>query len=241
MRINAVLTYGISPYITGTTTMPTVHPPANPVAMPIDMGSSSKAAVNESDLSSSAPSGKAHIDFVTAAWCRPLRVSFIVQYTELGFEALYLELAALQTDAERTRHIKRCLIDIVRGDFKRPDAMLFCLGEHNKESFKIEIRLSSRDVGLEKVYDELRALPTTFSRTYALRRKLFNAFQPQPQAGQPTALPELPRLAIYLPAESVPGTEPLSTPSLTNTPTLDQLNKRRQVARQSIAAVFEIL
>jgi hypothetical protein len=221
--------------------MSVVHQPANTVDQPADAGSSSKAPQNELVLIGSVPSVQTRNDLAIAACNGPLRVGFVVQYTELGFEAFYAELAALQTEVERTRHIKRCLIDIVRGDFKRPSSRPFYLGEHNQESFKVEIRLSTRDVGLEAVYDELRALPSTFSRTYALRRKLFDAFQAQPQATQPTARPDLHRLADYSATVPAPPIKPASAPALTNPSTLDHLSKRRQEARQSIATAFEFL
>jgi hypothetical protein len=200
--------------------MSVVHQPANTVDQPADAGSSSKASQDELVFIGSAPSVQTRHDLAIAACNGPLRVGFVVQYTELGFEAFYA---------------------VVRGDFKRPSFRPFYLGEHNQESFKVEIRLSTRDVGLEAVYDELRALPSTFSRTYALRRKLFDAFQAQPHATQPTARPDLHRLADYSATVPAPPIKPASAPALTNPSTLEHLSKRREEARQSIATAFDIL
>ena len=106
----------------------------------------------------------------------PLRVSFTVQYTDFGMERLYGELAALKTDVERMRHVKRCLLDIVRGDFQRAPLALPDLGDCDRESFKLHVRLSTRVTGLESLYQELKPLLTVFKRNTYLRRRLYDAF-----------------------------------------------------------------
>ncbi|GEM_PF-3491780 len=52
----------------------------------------------------------------------PLRIAFSIQYTDFGVETLYSELESLQSDLERSRHIKRVLMDIYQGSFNRPAA-----------------------------------------------------------------------------------------------------------------------
>lgn len=91
-------------------------------------------------------------------------------------ERLYGELAALKTDLERMRHVKRCLLDIVRGDFQRAPLALPDLGDCDRESFKLHVRLSTRDTGLESLYQELKPLSTVFKRNTYLRRRLYDAF-----------------------------------------------------------------
>ena len=108
----------------------------------------------------------------------PLRVSFTVQHTDFGMERLYGELAALKTDVERMRHVKRCLLDIVRGDFYRAPLALPELGDVDRESFKLHARLSTRDTGLESLYQELKPLLTVFKRNTYLRRRLYDASRP---------------------------------------------------------------
>lgn len=107
------------------------------------------------------------------------RVVFAIHYTDLGMDQLYSELAALDTELERTKHIKRCLLDIVRGDFKRHALKRSEFTEQNRKSIWVRLRFSSRDVGLELLYAELLPMNTMFKRKSALRHKLYDAFNQQ--------------------------------------------------------------
>lgn len=145
----------------------------------------------------------------------PLRVSFTVQYTDFGMERLYGELAALKTDVERMRHVKRCLLDIVRGDFQRTPLLLPELGDCDRESFKLHVRLSTRDTGLESLYQELKPLTTVFKRNTYLRRRLYDAFTAngaQPPKPSVPVSPLAPTQASAL-VQTPSATPPLPVPS----------------------------
>ena len=138
----------------------------------------------------------------------PLRVSFTVQYVDFGMELLYAELAVLKTAVERMRHIKRCLLDIVRCDFTRAPWELPALGECDRKSFKLHVRISARDTGLEPLYLELKPLGTVFKRSNHLRRRLYDAFTStgtrptnNSMVVSPTVLPEFTSLVLARPPD----------------------------------------
>lgn len=212
-------------------TMPTANQPelVTGSASPID--SAVKAAEIRTDSLAAIQTAQKAEEYDTS----PIRMAFTVQYTDMGLERLYEELASQQSDLERTRHVKRCLFDIVRGDFKRPSFNRLELGDNDRDSFKIQIRLSSRDVGLEALYGELRQLKTTFKRNNALRRKLYDAFNQIPIKAAHSVesaltfavgIESLPRLATY-------G----DTPSPAK-PMVPQALDRRRAARQANADQF---
>ena len=190
----------------------TTHEPAMAGrGMPLAVTNSSKSASGHDAFDPS----KTHGETLDADDTTPLRVSFTVQYTDFGMERLYGELAALKTDVERMRHVKRCLLDIVRGDFQRAPLALPDLGDCDRESFKLHVRLSTRDTGLESLYQELKPLLTVFKRNTYLRRRLYDAFTAH--GAQPTipSVPVSPLAPAPAPAyvPSLPATHLLPVPS----------------------------
>jgi hypothetical protein len=191
---------------------------------------------------------------IDAGDASPIRVTFTIQYTELGMDRLYGELAALRTAPERVRHIKRCLHDIVRGDFKRPDARRAEFGESDRESFYLAIRLSSRDVGLEPIFNELSPIRTAFKRNNVVRQKLFDAFNSHLGSAKATAMSDvlpLPAAATNATATdsaSAPHHPSLTPPRAQQGSVLpsrqlnqDDISQRRQAARRASANQFEKL
>lgn len=174
--------------------------------MPLTATENSKSA---SEHDAFEPS-KTHGETLDAEDTTPLRVSFAVQYTDFGMERLYGELAALKTDVERMRHVRRCLLDIVRGDFQRAPLALPELGDVDRESFKLHVRLSTRDTGLESLYQELKPLSTVFKRNTYLRRRLFDAFT---LSGAQPSKPSVP----------VSSQTPTQAPALVQTPSATPL------------------
>ena len=184
---------------------------------------------------------------------RQFRVVFTIVYSDLGFEQLYDELAAHKTEIERTKHIERCLHDIVRRDFKRPAPTRNEMGEHDQGSFRIQLRFSPRDVGLEAIYKELLPIPTMFKRKNVLRRKLYDAFNTHfsippekvlcagyEQADAKADLPQQPiqpiqpiQHAMDAPSHSMAATEPTAKQSLT-------LEERRKAAQQANSGQFDL-
>ena len=166
----------------------------------------------------------------------PLRVSFTVQYTDFGMERLYGELAALKTDVERMRHVKRCLLDIVRGDFHRAPLALPEVGDFDRESFKLHVRLSTRDTGLESLYQELKPLSTVFKRNTYLRRRLYDAFTSSgaqsPKSLEAGSLPQAPA-----PAPALVQT-PLATPLLVLPSPETSAADRREAIRKHNKSMF---
>ena len=178
---------------------------------------------------------------------RPIRMVFTIQYTELGMEQLYSELSVLSDDLERTRHVKRILLDIARKSFKRPAAARPALGSSDQESFRIQIRLSLRDVGLEDIYGELKAQTSTFSRNCALRRILYDAFNfsaSRPSSGTTggqLATVEIQAVVTDPPIDLRPALLPhISSATDSSTRSLtERRNAARASARQSNRGHFE--
>ena len=184
----------------------TTHGPATAGrGMPLTATDNSKSASGHDAFDPS----KTHGETLDAEDTTPLRVSFTVQYTDFGMERLYGELAALKTDLERMRHVKRCLLDIVRGDFQRAPLALPDLGDCDRESFKLHVRLSTRDTGLDSLYQELKPLLTVFKRNTYLRRRLYDAFTSN------GAQPPKPLVAVSLPLAPAPAPALVQTPSAT--------------------------
>ncbi len=150
-------------------------------------------------------------------------------------DRLYGELAALRTAPERVRHIKRCLHDIVRGDFKRPDARRSEFGESDRESFYVAIRLSSRDVGLEPIFNELSPICTAFKRNNVVRQKLFDAFNLTVLPARPSAERELTHPTAL---ESPPRNSTFGSTLSPVKPMVPQTVDRRRAARQYNADQF---
>lgn len=169
----------------------------------------------------------------------PLRVSFTVQYTDFGMERLYGELAALKTDVERMRHVKRCLLDIVRGDFQRAPLALPDLGDCDRESFKLHVRLSTRDTGLESLYQELKPLSTVFKRNTYLRRRLYDAFTANGAQPAKPSVPVSPLAPAPVPAlvQTPPATPLLPVPS-PDAGAADRAADRREAIRKHNKSMF---
>lgn len=177
------------------------------------------------------------------------RVVFAIHYTDLGLDQLYAELAVLETELERTKHIKRCLHDIVRNDFKRPAPTRSEFAEQDRKSIWVRLRFSSRDVGLELLYAELLPMSTMFKRKNVLRRKLYDAFNPAlATAASPagiTAQPtqHSPATASAAPVQRDAGIDLQPTPLAALVPSRlvnhDEVTRRRQAARQVNAGQFE--
>ena len=171
----------------------------------------------------------------------PLRVSFTVQHTDFGMERLYGELAALKTDVERMRHVKRCLLDIVRGDFYRAPLALPELGDVDRESFKLHVRLSTRDTGLESLYQELKPLATVFKRNTYLRRRLYDASRSTAHSCQPPkpSVPVSPQAPTQAPAlVQTPSATPLLPVPSTDAGAADRAADRREAIRKHNKSMF---
>ena len=179
--------------------------------MPLAATDTSKGASGHDAFDGSEDSGERF----DAPDTSPLRVSFTVQYTDFGMERLYGELAVLKTDVERMRHVKRCLLDIVRGDFHRAPLALPELGDVDRESFKLHVRLSTRDTGLESLYLELKPLATVFKRNTYLRRRLYDAFTAHGAQPAKPSVPVSPLAPASVPVlvQTPPSTPLLPVPS----------------------------
>ena len=202
--------------------------------MPLTATDNSKSA-SGNDAFERSNDGQERLDVQDTS---PLRVSFTVQYTDFGMERLYGELAALKTDLERMRHVKRCLLDIVRGDFQRAPLALPELGDCDRESFKLHVRLSTRDTGLESLYQELKQLTTVFKRNTYLRRRLYDAFTAN--GAQPLKSSEsgsLPLAPAPVPAyvQSLPATPQLPSP---DAGAADRAADRREAIRKHNKSMF---
>jgi hypothetical protein len=176
------------------------------------------------------------------------RIVFAIHYTDLGLEQLYAELAALSTEVERTKHIRRCLHDILRGDFNRPAVIRNEFAENDRESIWVRLGFSSRDVGLERLYAELLPIPTMFKRKSVLRRKLYDAFNPhlvtalRPAGRFAESTQHLPALATAAPDlhKTEITARPVALAALVPTLHLDHasLSNRRSAADKANAKQF---
>jgi hypothetical protein len=208
--------------------MTTANQPEPGAELTIDIDGQLKASENLTD-STAQESGGGSVDSEDTS---PLRMAFTVQYTDMGLERLYEELACQKSDLDRTRHVKRCLIGIVRGDFKRPEASQQLLGETDRESYKIQIRLSSRDIGLEAIYGELKQLKTSFARNHAIRRKLYDAFNRLPSPVQPSGISTATWTTALEPTSGIPV---FGVPSK---PMVPSRVDRREATDEANAALF---
>ncbi|UUZ66306.1 hypothetical protein LP417_35420 (plasmid) [Polaromonas sp. P1-6] len=105
-----------------------------------------------------------------------IRINFIVSSTDIGFESLYHELSKNEADTDRAKHVKRMLHGVCEGKPHTKAKPLTSQYPSQQQSYKITFRLSGRDIGLEKLYNELVPLATTFERNQHVRRMLFNAY-----------------------------------------------------------------
>lgn len=174
------------------------------------------------------------VEHDTGTDTRPIQIVFTVRYTELGMERLYDELSAKAQDLDRARHVKRCLIDIVRGDFKRAPISLPPLGISDRGSFKVRIRISVRDLVLDGLFADLKQLKTSFHINNHIRRKLYNAFTSisvQPSSLQPVVA------AQVIPAARAEESQPaaLVTPSPSS---LGSAADRRNAIRKENKSLF---
>ena len=110
-----------------------------------------------------------------------LKIQLLIKASDIGLEALYLELAAAGSTSHRTRHVKRVLHQIVCGqhapgasDLGNNASPAACSGR--MPSFKIEFRISERDVGLEKLFLEICRIEGASQRSHYVKRRLFNAY-----------------------------------------------------------------
>ena len=165
---------------------------------------------------------------------RPIQIVFTVRYAELGMERLYEELSAKAEDLDRARHVKRCLIDIVRGDFKRAPLRLPVLDVSDRRSFKVRIRISARDLVLDELFADLKQLKTSFQINNHIRRKLYSAFTSisvQPSSLQPVVT------AQVIPA--APAEEPQADTQITSSPSsLASAADRRNAIRKHNKSIF---
>ena len=216
--------------------VPTHGPAMAGRGMPLAATDTSKGASGHDAFDGSEDSGERF----DAPDTSPLRVSFTVQYTDFGMERLYGELAALKTDVERMRHVKRCLLDIVRGDFHRAPLALPEVGDFDRESFKLHVRLSTRDTGLDSLYQELKPLATVFKRNTYLRRRLYDAFTangeqpPKPSVAVSLAQAPAPTTAYV---QSLPATPLLPVPS-PDASAADRSAERREAIRKHNKSMF---
>lgn len=134
------------------------------------------------------------------------KIQLLIKASDIGFEALYQELAAAGCTSHRTRHLKRVLHQIVSGQHA-PDVLDTNASpstfNSRMPSFKVEFRLSERDVGLEKLFLEICRIEGASQRSHYVKRRLFNAYclSAQPRS---TALP------VPVPVQPIPDAIPLT-------------------------------
>lgn len=168
------------------------------------------------------------------------KIQLLIKASDIGFEALYLELAAAGSTSHRTRHVKRVLHQIVAGQHSPG---VSALGSNaspaayagRMPSFKMEFRLSERDVGLEKLFLEICMIEGTVQRSHYVKRRLFNAYclsaQPSGDAAPCRALP--------VPAAREPAlqTAPDANPAvpIASLPDPSSMSEPHPAAKQTLA------
>ncbi|ABM39628.1 hypothetical protein Pnap_4346 (plasmid) [Polaromonas naphthalenivorans CJ2] len=169
-----------------------------------------------------------------------LKIQLLIKASDIGLEALYLELAAAGSTSHRTRHVKRVLHQIVCGqhapgasDLGNNASLAACSGR--MPSFKIEFRISERDVGLEKLFLEICRIEGASQRSHYVKRRLFNAYclsaQPSGDAAPCRALP--------VPAAREPAlqTAPDANPAvpIASLPDPSSMSEPHPAAKQTLA------
>jgi hypothetical protein len=196
----------------------------------LDDGRQSDVSIENTRSSCSAhsPAALANLSKVSGS----IRLAFVISSVDLGFEALYHELCELGSDEDRARHVKRRLNLICMGTpclLASPQPRPPVTRLHNH---KIVFRLSSREVGLEKLYRQLLALGSTFERNQCVRRWLFEASagfaSPPVQVAQPAAVASQSGLFLQ-PKQLVPDGPVVLIEAA---PRIDQGDAFRKAARQ---------
>ena len=100
-----------------------------------------------------------------------IRIHLNFKNRELGFENLHQDLGSLQNGSDRARLIKRLLLELAMSQSLKTNALPLL---PTTKSIKVIFRLSSRDVGLEKLFFNLSKLSTTVERNQYVKRCLFN-------------------------------------------------------------------
>jgi hypothetical protein len=166
-----------------------------------------------------------------------IRLNFIISSTDIGFEALYHELSKIELDADRAKHVKRLLHSICEGKPRNTPSPLTSLFALQQRSIKITFRLSGRDIGLEKLYNELAPMSVTFERNQYVRRMIFLALtnaDAKPVAALQSALdPAAPTPT----ASPFPASQPATVES-TFAPSGESRDRRRLAARKGALLVI---
>ena len=147
-----------------------------------------------------------------------IRLSFNISSTDIGFEKLYHGLTESNSAIDRSKQIKRILFDSYEG---KPCSVSKCskdLYPTHHHSFKIVFRVSSRDIGLEWLYQELAPMTTAFARNQHVRRLLYAACSVQIAKGNP-ASPQA-GITSEFSAETEIAATPPAPPRLPTTPAL---------------------
>lgn len=175
----------------------------------------------------------------TMSGSRPLKIVFTIRSLEFGIEELYEELRALNTDAERARHVKQVLMECNLGTFTRGPHLRKEVGVSDQVSFKIRFGLSARDIGFERLFAELLSLESGFQINNVIRRKIYDAFtKTKPATSVTLAELEVVVNPVQVTKQSVEATHQLIYP-LSHTSSTSR-EARRRAANKANAAQFEL-
>lgn len=106
-----------------------------------------------------------------------IRVHLNIRASDIGFEALHRELSLLESDGDRARFVKKQLIKLGVGQtLAVASSMPVSPNLSTAKNFKVDFGLSSRNLGLEKLFADLSKLSTTVERNQHVKRCLFNGF-----------------------------------------------------------------
>ena len=180
-----------------------VHSPNN---VNIEGSFESAAKLGDSEISTNQPDESSNLPqelFKPNFSGGSIRIHLIIKSTDIGFEALYKELQILNDATLQVRHVKRALNLIALGQSLVIERNASVGGGQAKtKSFPIIFRLSDRDTGLDKVYNELCAIEGTSERNHHVKRCLFNAYSQTTRVSTNQAV-------------TVPSPSPILTPSHT--------------------------
>jgi tRNA threonylcarbamoyladenosine modification (KEOPS) complex Pcc1 subunit len=118
-----------------------------------------------------APSTVALIDEAAAPTSR-IRVHLNIRASDIGFEVLHHQLSLLKSDGERSRFVKKQLIKLGMGQTLATLPIATSLTSSDK-NIKVDFGLSSRNLGLESLFEDLSKLRSTLERNQHVKRCLY--------------------------------------------------------------------
>ena len=190
----------------------------------------------------SAPSSIAMVDEAAAR----IRVHLNIRASDIGFEVLHHQLALLKSGGERARFVKKQLIKLGLGQ----TLGAFPTGSTSStvKNIKVDFGLSSRNVGLEKLFEDLSKLSTALERNQYVKRCLYNGFANTKHSSPVNAQLAEPRreVATLSTTQSAPSTEisasnPWASSDLVSTqtaPTAEEAAAKRSMRKRANVAMF---